>query len=390
MSKNALVSKAIKEFATLINRGKRKDHIENYPAIKELIEQNRHFPEMMGTLSNPSNFTPVTSQMRESSYRKLEAKLLNRKRLANQRRRFIGFAASLIGVMILTGIGMFIKEANKMGQEMISYSEPVEKHPVPTIVLSTGERINLASAEEIDEKGTRINNQNDQLVYSSIDDALLADADRSNKIITPAQCRYSIVLSDGTEVMLNANSEIEYPVLFGSTSRKVTLKGEAYFNVKKDSRPFIINSEGVEVEVYGTKLNVNSHRRNKVAAVLISGSIGVKNDHGTPIMIKPNQAAVVSLENRTCEVHDVDPYIYTRWMQDMFNYDNEPLERLLNDMASWYGVEFHYEKNMIDGVNITAYLNRTQDLEKIMDNLSTLLTLKFTRKEENRYEIIAP
>lgn len=81
-----------------------------------------------------------------------------------------------------------------------------------------------------------------------------------NQLIIPKRTFYHLVLSDGTKVWLNADSKIKYPVSFGQDKREVSLRGEGYFEVAKDStRPFIVSTDKMDVRVLGTTFDVNTY-----------------------------------------------------------------------------------------------------------------------------------
>lgn len=376
-----LASRATREFISLIKRGKRRDDLDNYPAIKQLAEENTYFGELSESLSSASNFYPITQQQRESAHRKMIGEL-RRCRQIRHRRRTIGYAASFAGLVILAA-AIYVYSSHGQ-REVISHHIPAGKYAVPQIVLSSGERVDLITSEEIADGDNRISNHDNRLVYGQNDQAGLSI---THKLLIPEMSRHSVVLSDGTEVLVNANSEIEYLVSFGAEERRVLLEGEAFFKVSKDARPFIVECSGVEFEVFGTSFNVNGHNRDQVTAVLVSGSIGVKGDAEEYTMVRPNQAVEVGRRGRGCRVFDVDVAHYTGWMNSAFVYDNAPLWMLLNDMASWYGLEFRCDTRLIDGVEVTVKMDRNQSAEKIMKDLSTLLNIEFKRKEDKTYEI---
>ena len=82
---------------------------------------------------------------------------------------------------------------------------------------------------------------------------------KMNRLIVPRGGEYNVELADGTLVYLNAESELQYPVTFIGESREVTLRGEAYFKVTKNNeKPFIVKSEGLSVQVWGTEFNLNT------------------------------------------------------------------------------------------------------------------------------------
>ena len=66
-----------------------------------------------------------------------------------------------------------------------------------------------------------------------------------------------VVLPDSSEIWLNAGSTVTFPEVFANDKRLVTLDGEAYFTVKKDTtKPFVVETSQLSVKVLGTKFNV--------------------------------------------------------------------------------------------------------------------------------------
>ena len=95
---------------------------------------------------------------------------------------------------------------------------------------------------------------------------------KMNRLIVPRGGEYNVELADGTLVYLNAESELQYPVTFIGESREVTLRGEAYFKVTKNNeKPFIVKSEGLSVQVWGTEFNLNTlNQEGYYAATLVA------------------------------------------------------------------------------------------------------------------------
>jgi transmembrane sensor len=102
-----------------------------------------------------------------------------------------------------------------------------------------------------------------RIVYQTDDDRVFSgnrENNIMNKISTPKGGEYQIILPDGTKVWLNAASSLTYPVLFTGNKREVSIDGEAYFEVKKHTIPFIVNTKNQRIEVLGTKFNVNAYK----------------------------------------------------------------------------------------------------------------------------------
>src|SRR5690606_16245702 len=117
-----------------------------------------------------------------------------------------------------------------------------------TVTLSNGEVLTLS-----EEHGELINKDN-VLAYGDGSAIHSLDGSQLVTLATPRAGQYTVTLSDGTRVWLNAVSELVYPARFDSQERSVWVKGEAYFEVAHDAqRPFIVHSEGQRIAVLGTR-----------------------------------------------------------------------------------------------------------------------------------------
>ena len=150
-------------------------------------------------------------------------------------------------------------------------------------------------------------------------------------------------LADGSKVWLNAGSSLTYPVLFMGNERKVSVTGEAYFEVAHDaSRPFIVNNGAMNVRVLGTHFNVNAFEDdgNDIKVTLLEGSVKINNGNATGLL-KPGQQAVVNREIKV--VNDVDLDLVMAWKNGYFQFDNASLQNVLKEVSRWYDVNVIYE-----------------------------------------------
>lgn len=142
---------------------------------------------------------------------------------------------------------------NFRNEERVVLAEQGRQNNV-CLVLSTGEMVDISNVgqEEVKlDKGTKLYEGN-RLEYVR-PDSLHKKELEFNQLIIPKGTFYHLVLSDGTKVWLNADSKIKYPVSFGQDKREVSLRGEGYFEVAKDStRPFIVSTDKMDVRVLGT------------------------------------------------------------------------------------------------------------------------------------------
>lgn len=265
-------------------------------------------------------------------------------------------------------------------------------YDVPTIVLSDGAKIDLTHTTvdkmNISKNISIVNNQ--AVKYSS--NVAVGDEkevkDEYNTILIPAKQSYEIELADGTQVMLNANSTLKFPVNFSGRERSVELNGEAYFKVAKSSKPFIVRIGNCSVKVYGTEFNINMNKGNTIETILVEGSIGFTTGANEEIMLKPNQLITLNRESNNCEVSYIDVNKYLGWKNGCFLYEQESLRVILNDIASWYGVRFVMENKTIESTELSINLDRKIKLPELLSYLEKMLKVKFINEGNNQYIVL--
>ena len=187
--------------------------------------------------------------------------------------------AASICLLITSGLWLWL---GTLGEERVVLAEQGRQNNV-CLVLSTGEMVDISNVgqEEVKlDKGTKLYEGN-RLEYVR-PDSLHKKELEFNQLIIPKGTFYHLVLSDGTKVWLNADSKIKYPVSFGQDKREVSLRGEGYFEVAKDStRPFIVSTDKMDVRVLGTTFDVNTYEdEGKSFVVLVEGLVEVSAGKG--------------------------------------------------------------------------------------------------------------
>lgn len=252
------------------------------------------------------------------------------------------------------------------------------------LVLSDGRQLVLDDKENtlIPELSGEIIKEENTLDYTSFETSIIAES-KPNSIRTPKGKSLKIILSDGSIAWLNAQSSISYMVPFKKNERKVIVSGEAYFEVTKNAeRPFIVETNGVEIQVLGTKFDVNSYNPTEgVYTTLIEGSVDVTNmETGNKVLLNPNQQAFVSSANEI-EVSEVNVDLVIDWKDGHFMFDNEKLGSIFADLNRWYDIDFEFENKEIKDWEFSGYLDRNQDLNVLLELFEDTRALKFTMKE---------
>ena len=204
-----------------------------------------------------------------------------------------------------------------------------------------------------------------------------------NTLVIPAGYTYGITLADGTRVLLNAGSRLKYPVEFLGDSREVKLTGEAYFDVAKSRLPFVVNIDSSKIRVYGTRFNVKGRSQKTVETVLIEGKIGFKSPGRDEIQVVAGEQVAYNVGSGDIRVKRVDVQYATAWLDNVFRYRDKPLDLVLEDISTWYGVEFE-ARTELARIEITMNLSKETLIDEVIQFLEEMTNCKFI-KERGQY-----
>ncbi|MBE9598630.1 FecR family protein [Pedobacter sp. MC2016-24] len=247
------------------------------------------------------------------------------------------------------------------------------------LITKTGQEIDLKKSSNqvvLRMAGVTIRKTADgQLVYTALPGSQNA-VQEWNSIITPLGGRYKILLSDGSLVMLNSGSKLEFPVGFRGKDRRVKLTGEAYFEVSKDpSKPFIVVSGRGSTEVLGTKFNVSNYPEDQVIkTTLLEGKVRFT-DHTSQNMkvLSPGQQA--SLSGDEIQVSEVNATDFMAWKDNKFIFKNEKLSVIMHHLSRWYNIDVDY--NSLPERRLYANISSDVNLSEVLRMLSVTSDLKF-------------
>ncbi len=182
-------------------------------------------------------------------------------------------------------------------------------------------------------------------------------------------CR--LQLPDGSIAVLNAGSELKYPVPFPAGGRQVWLSGEAWFEVVHDERatPFTVRFGGGSLKVLGTSFNVSAYPGRSVhRATLIEGSVECSID-GSRTVLTPGLQAVYDNVAGTLTATEADTRAATAWLRGQFMFDNEPLADIMDALARWYGVEVVFTDTVMPQRVFSLEVNRYDSMNRILELL---------------------
>lgn len=305
-------------------------------------------------------------------------------------KKVLKYAAIILFLAGITSVFFYMNNDTSSNSQEVVVKSIEPKYNSPTLVLADGTTVSLEpKKEKIVSKNGIISNVNQVLVYDA--KALNGKVSTGeNTLIVPVGGIYAVSLSDGTKVWLNSKSTLKYPVEFSGNTRKVTLEGEAYFEVSKNPHiPFTVKTKSGDVTVLGTHFNVSAYEEDKnFEATLAEGKVKVSetNKENQSVTLIPGQQA--RLRNNTLNVAEVDPSVYTAWKDGKFYFENENLKNILNKMARWYNFNVKFEQKALGQIKFTGIVLKEEPIDHFLDIISKTSNIKYKITKLNQtYEV---
>ena len=185
--------------------------------------------------------------------------------------------------------------------------------------------------------------------------------------------QFSLKLSDGTQVWLNSETKLKYPVSFiNGEDRKVELVyGEAYFDVSpstehKGSR-FKVFNQFQEVEVLGTEFNIKAYKdESKIFTTLVEGKVSI-DVNGKKQNLIPSEQSVLNIKNSDININKVNVYNELSWKEGVFIFKDKPLYEIMKVISRWYDIDFVFEDKELENSTFNGKLLKSQTLEEILN-----------------------
>jgi len=201
--------------------------------------------------------------------------------------------------------------------------------------------------------------------------------------------RKTVNLNDGTRVVLDAGSRLEYPENFTGEIREVYLNGEAFFDVAHQPQtPFVVHANEAYIKVLGTKFNVRAwEQNNKVAVSVADGKVLFRfeksNDHDAVVIIK-GQISFLFNNKQPTKPHSVDINKYQGWMHNEVSFEDVPLGEIVHQIERWYNLKFLFDDPQISTEHMTLYL-KNNSISEILELISAMSDLEYKREGNTIY-----
>jgi ferric-dicitrate binding protein FerR (iron transport regulator) len=197
--------------------------------------------------------------------------------------------------------------------------------------------------------------------------------------------RKHIILSDGTEIWLNAGSLLIHEKEFLGNTRTLFLNGEANFNVASDpEKPFIVKTEYMDVTALGTVFNVQSYSdASKSIATLEKGKVEIKakqDDINLVVILSPNEELVYDRIADEFITRKVDASKNIQWIQDFLIFQSNSFEEIVQEIERKFQITVQYDPNKFKGRTFTLRFSPNEDINQIFDVLKDVGDFKYRVK----------
>lgn len=195
----------------------------------------------------------------------------------------------------------------------------------------------------------------------------------------------TITLSDGSTVWLSAQSTLSYPLTFSEDSRVVTLSGEAFFDVRRDTKaPFIVKTNQLQTTVLGTSFNIQAYpEENQEQVTVVTGKVEVKPNSNHPgVELLPTEQGVYSLVTNILAKKKVHVASYTSWQDNVISLNGNTLEETTEILGRWYDVTFEFEDEIMKNCTLNGQFKNSRFTD-LLENIQFLTGINYRITSKN-------
>lgn len=291
------------------------------------------------------------------------------------------FLTAVAAAAAVTGIGIFVYSILKTNHSSKVLSAIHKNIPAKSIYLELGDGqiIDLSHGEQ------HLKTEDGQVILNNSRNILTFVAGRDNsglnKLVVPRGKDYSVRLSDGTEIRMNAGSTLQFPFGFAGSSREIFLTGEAYIKVAAAAdQPFTVYTPEATIQVLGTEFNVNTYNPGKAAISLVQGAIKVLADKHE-VLLKPGIQADCTTQNGI-NTHPFDKNDVLSWLEGKYEFRETPLSEIIPILERWYDVKIVTDHPAVAGKTFNVQINRSEGIQGFLEMLKIIRSADYYYKND--------
>ena len=291
-----------------------------------------------------------------------------------------GAAAGTIALLIAFSF-LYIYDQDLTTEKVVVYTAIPEKTDV-VLQTASGRSLNLSSQAAMKEleKAQTIDIKKDAISYLPA-----PSNDKTAEIhtlSTPQGKNFKVVLSDGTEVWMNAESRLRYPDQFFGNERIVELEGEAYFHVTNNKKqPFIVKTKTATTRVLGTKFNFRAYDYENTHVTLINGSVVVTESNSQQqVLLHPGEDIQIDKEHKIT-VNSVDIRSFIAWCDGYFYFKDVELSEIMRSIGRWYNLTVEFNDKDKTHLRFNFWARQDNGVEDVLQLLNQIGKVKAELKD---------
>ena len=256
-----------------------------------------------------------------------------------------------------------------------------------TLTLEDGSQIALEKGTSFQTKNA--NSNGEQIVYGENN----SEKDLKityNYLTIPRGGQFFVKLADGTQVWLNSESQLKYPVSFaeGKTREVELVYGEAYFDVSPSSQhngaDFKVFNNKQEIKVLGTEFNIKAYSdETNIYTTLVEGKVAVSFEDKKQNLL-PNQQSNIDILSNALTVKTVEVYNEVSWKDGVFSFEEKSLKEIMKVLTRWYDVDVVFKNKSIENEEFIGVLGKDQNIEEILINIKNFGIIKHYEIEDKK------
>ena len=198
-----------------------------------------------------------------------------------------------------------------------------------------------------------------------------------------------IRLPDGSKVILNNKSKLEFPESFGDKDvREVYLTGEAYFDIQHDAKPFIVHTGKIKTTVLGTAFNVKAYPdQNDITVTVTRGKVRVSNQIKVLGILSPDDQITFNKNDEHVKLQAVKSKEAVAWTEKDIFFDNVSMVEAADELSQRFDVNISFVNANIKACRFTATFVRGEDLRQILDVICEFNKAKYQVTEAGDIEV---
>jgi len=300
--------------------------------------------------------------------------------------RIVRWVAVVAAVWVLTlGVTLWMTLGKKENIAPLPVTSKIipagEKKATLTLADGTEVHVEEITARVLQEKGMNIEYRDGEIAYHKSEEKTTEVV--YNKLEVPRGGECMIKLDDGTKVWVNAETKLKYPVAFVGDRREVVLDGEAFFDVAKNEKPFIVKTSFGDVRVLGTAFGISAYASEPESfTTLVRGKVSVEREGIKPVVILPGEQVVTFKDGKMIK-QEVDVEEFVGWKDGIYVFKKKSLGEIMKTLERWYNISVDFQDKSLVDLPFTGNLKRYDDINVFFDALTRTGDMKY-RVEGNQ------